>query len=413
MKISYLGETHIKRNKVRFGIKDTDRAHHTYIVGKTGTGKSTLLRNMILQDIAQGYGVGVIDPHGDLVESLLDHIPDRRVNETVYFNASDLDFPFGFNPLKHLDPERKHLSVSMLVGSLKTLWHSSWGPRLEYLLFHTLSLLSVSNESTLLGVERVLKSAEFREHLLSQTNDSYLQNFWRKEFAGFHADSFLPILNKVGGILSRAPMRNILGQSKAKFQPSISLMKGQVLLVNLSKGQIGKDSAKLLGALLLASLEMSSFSQEVSRKPFNLYIDEFQNFGDSAIPSLLSESRKFNLRLILAHQYLDQLSRDFHKAILGNVGTTIAFRAGYADALKLSKEFGIFPPEDFTNLDRFQILLRLSIDSVTSSPFLAKTLPPLSSRFKNGDKVRRSSRERFGKTRERVEVEIDNWFRQR
>ena len=416
-----LGQTNYRNLRRRFGIKPEDRRRHTYIVGKTGMGKSTLLLNCIVQDIRNGNGVAVLDPHGDLVERVLDYVPPRRINETIYFNPADTEYPIAFNPLYHTDPTQKHLVASGLVQVFKKIWSDSWGPRLEYVLRNAFLALLDGQGHTLLAVSRMLIDDRFRLRVLSQVKDPMVRHFWSVEFEGFpkvfRTETISPIQNKVGQFLSNPLVRNIVGQTKTKFDLSRVIDDGGILLLNLSKGRIGEDNSSLLGSLMLTQLHLAALRRarmpEDKRKDFYLYIDELQSFVTEDFPSILSESRKYRLNIAgMANQFISQLPKNIASAILGNVGTLIAFTVGSEDAEILKLEFHPeFNADHLQNLPKYNIYMKLSIDGSTSSPFSAETTPPLQA---NPVSVRKQiidqTRLRYCIAKQSIEDKIEKWL---
>src|SRR5258707_482416 len=344
-----------------FGISAVDQRQHIYVIGKTGSGKSTLLRNLIIQHIMLGHGVGLIDPHGDLAEELLHHIPPSRADHLVYFNPGDLEFPIGLNVLANVAPDSRHLVASGIVGAFKGIWRDSWGPRLEYILYNAVSALLDCRNATLLGVNRMLTDPIFRAKVIRQIKDPFIRAFWAEEYEGyderFKREAIAPIQNKIGQFLLNPVVRNILGQIKTKVSISFIMDNGRLFIANLSKGSLGHEKANLLGSLIVAQFQLGAMARsnrpEEERRDFYLFIDEFQNFSTDAFASILSEARKYRSCLVLSHQYIDQLPLPIRQAGLGNVGTLISVRVGYADAEGLEKEFGkAFPATAITHRDR-------------------------------------------------------------
>ena len=420
--ITFFASTNFRNQQRRFGIKPDDRRRHVYVVGKTGMGKSVMLANMAYQDIINGHGLAIIDPHGDLVEELLDYIPNYRVNDVIYLNPADINFPIAFNPLESVDPEHRHLIASGLIGVFKKLWADSWGPRLEYLLRNAILALLDYPGSTLLGVTRILIDNKFREKVVAKIQDPIIKMFWTQEYtkysAQFQVEAISPIQNKVGQFLSNFLIRNIIGQVKSTISMRKVMDEGKILLLNLSKGRIGEDTSQLLGAMMITKLQLAAMSRvdipEQERRDFYLYVDEFQNFATESFANILSEARKYHLNLTIAHQYIEQLGEVVQPAVFGNVGTIICFRVGAIDAEELVKEFTPrFLEEDLVNLTKYQIYLRLMIDGVASEPFSANTLPPLFSdadkNTGNREKVIAISRERYANQRSDVEDKIMRW----
>lgn len=418
--VTVFGETTFRNLRRKFGIKTDDRRRHMYFIGKTGMGKSTILENMIIADIRAGHGVAVVDPHGDLAEKVVEYIPSSRVNDVIYFNPSDIDWPIAFNVLEQVEPHLRHLVSSGLIGVFQKLWADSWGPRLEYILRNTILAILDYPGSTLLGVTRMLSDKKFRRKVVEKIKDPVVKAFWLNEFSGyadkFAAEAVSPIQNKVGQFLSSSLIRNIIGQVKSSINLRQVMDEGKILILNLSKGRIGEDNSALLGAMMITKIQLAVMSRvdtpEARRKDFYLYIDEFQNFTTESFANILSEARKYRLNLMMAHQYIEQLGETVEAAVFGNVGTIVTFRVGAADAEELVKEFTpTFTEEDLVNLPKFEFYVKLMIDGVTSNPFSARGLPPLSPEEKTGnaEKVIKISRERYAKAREQVEEKISRW----
>ena len=420
-RITILGQTNYRNVRRKFGIKPGDRRRHTYIVEKTGMGKSTLLLNCIVQDIWNGNGVAVLDPHGDLVERVLDYIPPRRINETIYFNPADVEYPIAFNPLYHTDPNQKHLVASGLVQVFKKIWSDSWGPRLEYVLRNAILALLEGQGHTLLAVTRMLVDDRFRAKVVAGIKDPMVRHFWTVEFEQypkvFRTETISPIQNKVGQFLSNPLVRNIVGQTKTKFDLSQVMDNGGILLLNLSKGRIGEDNSSLLGSLMVTQLHLAALRRanrpEDERRDFYLYIDELQSFVTDDFPSILSEARKYRLNIAgMANQFISQLPEHIASAILGNVGTLMAFATGSEDAEILRREFyPIFSAGNLQSLPKHNVYLRLSIDGSTSDPFSAETLSPYTTDSHSHEvKIIGQSRERYSDKRESVERKIRKWL---
>jgi len=368
-----------------FGIAAVDERQHIYIIGKTGSGKTTLLRNLILQHIALGHGVGVIDPHGDLAEELLNHIPPKRADHLVYFNPGDIEFPIGLNLLANVAPDNRHLVASGIVGAFKGIWRDSWGPRLEYILYNAVSALLDCRNATLLGVNRMLTDDKFLAKVTRQIKDPFIRAFWAEEYAGyderFKREAIAPIQNKVGAFLTDPLLNRILTRERSDFDLRRVMDEEKILLVNLAKGKIGVDASALLGALLVSKIGLAGLSRadikEERRRDFYLYLDEFQNLATLSLANMLSELRKYRVNMILSHQYLSQLDPQVRDAILGNTGTIISFRLGLTDAEILAGEFyPFFSAKDLINLPNYHIYLKLMIDGVVSQPFSGATVTP-------------------------------------
>jgi len=390
-----------------------------YFLGKTGMGKSTVLENMIIADIIAGRGVAVVDPHGDLVEKVIDYIPSNRVNDTVYFNPSDQEYPIAFNVLESVDEQQKHLVASGLIGVFKKIWADSWGPRLEYVLRNAVLALMDYPGSTLLGIMRILTDKAYRKKVIDRIHDPVVRSFWVDEYSKypdkFQAEAIAPIQNKVGQFLSSSMIRNTVGQVKSTIDMREIMDQKKILLLNLSKGRIGEDNSALLGAMMITKIQLAAMSRvdvpETEREDFYLYVDEFQNFATDSFANILSEARKYRLNLIIAHQYIEQLSESVCAAVFGNVGTLTIFRVGAADAEFLAKEFApLFTEIDLVNLSKWNVYMKLMIDGVASEPFSAETLPPLPvEEAHQREKIIRVSRERYGVSREIVEDKIMRW----
>lgn len=421
--LTLLGKTNYRGLHEIFGIKcDPDRRRHMYIIGKTGMGKTTLLENMIFSDIQSGKGVGVVDPHGDLAERVIDFVPAHRTNDVIIFDPSDRDFPVSFNMLESIDPAFNSVVCSGLVGIFKKIYAESWGPRLEHILRNTiLSLLSYP-DTTMLGITRILQDRTFRRRVVKKVKDPVVKGFWDGEFDNmsdkFRSEAISPILNKVGQFLSSPIIRNIVGQPKSSIDLRFAMDKGKIVIVNLSKGKIGEDNSSLLGAMMITKFQLDAMSRsdipENERKDFFLYVDEFQNFATESFATILSEARKYRLNLTMANQYIAQMPEEVRDAVFGNVGTTISFQVGFDDAEYLSQQFAeVVMPNDLVNLNKYTIYSRLLIEGMPSTPFSADTLPPpeesLESEPGRREKIIKLSRERYAKPRKMVEDKIMRW----
>lgn len=417
--ITYFGKTNFRGQEHVFGIKRDDRRRHMYVIGKTGMGKTTLLENMIISDINAGNGLAVVDPHGDLAEKILNFIPNSRVNDVIYFNPADIDYPIAFNVMEHVDPKYRHLVASGLIGVFKKIWADSWGPRLEYLLRNTILGLLEYPDSTLLGVPRMLVDDDYRKKVVSKISDPVVKTFWTDEFTKyskqFMVEAISPIQNKVGQFLSSSLVRNIVSQPHSSIDMRDIMDSQKIFIVNLAKGRIGEDYSALLGAMLITKIQLAAMGRvdtpEEDRKDFYLYVDEFQNFATESFAGILSEARKYRLDLIVAHQYIGQLEETVRDAIFGNVGTLVSFRVGAADAEFLEKEFEpIFMMNDLVNLAKYDMYLKLMIDGVSGDAFSATSLPPIEVTTKSDpEKIIKVSRERYTKKREVVEDKVARW----
>lgn len=422
--VTYFGRTDFRNTERLFGIQRKDRRQHVYVIGKTGTGKSVLLNNLIIQDIANGEGVCVVDPHGELIESVLTKIPKSRAKDVVYFNPADTDFPIGFNVLEVPDPKYKHLVASGLMGIFTKIWSNVWSARMEYILSNTILALLDTPGTTLLGIPRMLVDYEYRQIIMNNLKDPVVKGFWVNEFEEwqdkFRQEAIAPIQNKVGQFLSTSIVRNVVGQSKSTINIFDLMNQQKILLINVSKGRIGEDNSALIGAMIITQVQLSAMERvripEEERRDFYLYVDEFQNFATDSFAGILSEARKYRLNLTIAHQYIGQLETDMstkvRDAVFGNVGTMISFRVGAADAEFLEKEFDPeFTIQDIVNLPNYRIYLKMMVNGVTSRPFSARTLPPFKVNEETSTigEVIDLSRQQYAIPVAEVEGEITEW----
>ncbi len=426
--IIYFAETTFRRQRQKVGIKTDDRRRHVYTVGKTGMGKTEMLKNMIIQDIEAGHGVGVIDPHGELAEEIIDLIPSYRINDVAYFNPADVENPIAFNVMERVKKGYHHFVASGLMDVFKKIWPGVWSSRMEYILEHTILALLEYPNSTLLGVNRMMADKDFREKVVDNVEDAVVKSFWINEFKKYSkrykSEATAAIQNKIGQLISNPLVRNIVGQVSSKINMSEIINEKKILIANLSKGRIGEENSKLLGALLVTKLQLAAMKRvkisEEKRNDFFLYVDEFQNFATQSFASILSEARKYRLCLTLANQYLAQLtemtnegakSYKVRNAIFGNVGTLIVFRVGAEDAEFLEKEFEPdLMARDLVDLGKYQIYLRLMIDGITGRPFSAETFPPIErDRKSHKQKIIRISRERYTTSRKVISDKIKKW----
>ena len=404
--INFFGKAEYKNRDSIFGIRSIDRRKHMYIIGKTGAGKSTLIANMAIDDIRRDRGVAIIDPHGDLSETIMEYIPKRRINDVVYLEPFDTERPFALNVLEIKNQTHRDLVASGIVSIFYKLYGDSWGPRLEYILRNTvLTLLEIPN-STLVDALPLLADPKFRANNLKHVKDPVLLNFWLREFDKMtdklRVEAIAPIQNKIGQFVSSKMIRNIIGQPKSTIDLEEIMNSGKILILNLSQGKLGEDNAALLGAMLITQMQLAamnrSFMKENDRRDFFMYVDEFQNFATSSFIKILSEARKYRLALTLANQYIEQIDEDVMTAIFGNVGTLISFVVGARDAEFLTKEFsGLYTQNDLVALGKFETVLKMSINEMTSSPFPAKTLPLPSVKNENSEKIIRLSKEKYGR----------------
>jgi energy-coupling factor transporter ATP-binding protein EcfA2 len=405
----------------KFGIKLDDRRRHVYVVGKTGVGKSTLLENMAIADIEAGRGIAFLDPHGESAEKLLDFIPEERLDDVIYFDPSDMEFPIAFNPMEQVGTEFRHLVASGIMGVFKKIWVDAWSARMEYILNNTLLALLELPNSTLLGVLRMFAEPPYRKKIVDNLKDPVIKAFWQNEFARYsqklETEALAAIQNKVGQFVSNPLIRNILGQSRSTINMREIMDTGKIFIVNLSKGKMGEDNSALLGAMIISRLQLAAMSRvdipEDKRRDFYMYVDEFQNFATDSFASILSEARKYRLSLTLAHQYIGQLvtndgNTKVRDAVFGNVGTIITFRVGAADGEFLEKEFmPEFLQNDLVNLSKANIYIKLMIDGVSSKPFSATTLMPHTQPLQSyKDVIIKNTREHYAVPRAIVDERI-------
>lgn len=404
--INFFAKTEFKNKEQIFGIKTEDRRKHVYIIGKTGVGKSTLIANMAIDDIRKDRGVGIIDPHGDLSEIILDYIPKRRMNDVVYLEPFDTERPFSLNVLEIKNKQQKDLVASGIVSIFYKLYKDSWGPRLEYILRNVILTLLEAPGATLVDILSLLSNPEYRKKVVRQLADPVLKDFWEKEYAKMpdrlRAEAISPIQNKVGQFVTSKMIRNIVGRTKSSIDLEQIMNEGKILILNLSQGKLGEDNTALLGAMLITQIQLAamnrSFIKEADRKDFFLYVDEFQNFATQSFIKILSEARKYRLSLTMANQYIEQLDEDVTRAIFGNVGTLMSFVVGARDAYVLTREYAeIYSENDLVSLGKYEAVLKLSIDGMTSTPFPVTTLPLPAMKNDNKEKIIKLSKEKYGR----------------
>lgn len=395
-------------------LSQDDRRRHVYVIGQTGSGKTTFLKTCILQDILTGRGVALIDPHGDLAEEIINSIPRLRTRDVVYFNPSDVAYPIGFNPLGHVPPEARAVAVSNIVAALRSIWRDSWGPRMEHILANTLAALIEApqgKQQTLMAIPSMLTDPKFRKSVLKHVRDPVVLEFWQVEFAGydprFRNEVIAPVLNKVGAFMRSPVMRNILGQTKKSFDLRFMMDNRKILVVNLSKGQLGEDMANLLGSLLTTSIYQAAMGRatvaEDAREDFHLYIDEFQNFTTDAFDAIVSEARKYRLSLTVAHQYLDQMQVGVKQAILGNVGTMVLFALSGKDAEELAVEMSPHSAASLRATGRGEALA-LALENGERAMPTKITIPQGKLQTGSAEGIIRNSRVRFGRPRSTLQV---------
>lgn len=382
-------------------------------------GKSNLMENMAIQDIQAGRGVAYVDPHGEGAEKLLDFIPSNRINDVIFFNPADLDYPIAFNVMEKVDFRFRHLVASGLMGVFKKVWPDVWSARMEYILNNSILALLEYPDATLLGVNRMLADVEYREKVVAKITDPVIKSFWVTEYARYtqryEIEATAAIQNKVGQFISNPLIRDIIGQTKSTIDMRDIMDSEKIFIMDLSKGRIGEDNSRLLGALLITKLQLAAMSRvdipEEDRKDFYLYVDEFQNFATESFANIMSEARKYRLNITLGHQYITQMEEEVRDAVFGNVGTLAVFRIGAEDAEFLEREFSPqFTAEDLVNLPKYNIYLKLMINGISGQPFSAETLPPPAPlESSNREKIIRASRERYGVKREIVDEKISRW----
>ena len=408
-----IGTTNFRNLNQPFGIKDEDRFNHIYVIGKTGTGKSTLLMNMAIADIQRGNGIAVIDPHGDVAEQLLAYIPKERITDVIYFNPADTEYGIAFNPLCDIPEGQEHLVVSGLIATFKKIWADNWGPRLEYILRIALLTLCHYPGATLLDIQPLLTCYEFRQKVLRCCADGYILSFWREEFDKYSpqlkAEAISPILNKAGLFSAVKILRTIIGQPISSFHIKEVMDEKKILICNLGKGKIGEDAATILGSVLVNAIQLAAIQRasipEQERVPFYLYVDELHSFVSHSFADILAEARKYRLSLFMAHQYIEQVDEKIRAAVFGNVGTMVFFRVGAEDAQQLVQEaHPPFSAEDLINLPRYSMYIKLMIDGATSKPFSAQTLPITQPVFQHKDSIIQASRCRYSTPQNTVVV---------
>ncbi len=416
--VSMFGITNYHNNFLPFGIKRADRRRHLYAVGKSGTGKSKLLELLIQQDILSGKGIGVLDPHGDLVDNVLRMIPQERLKDVVYFDPGDIDFPIPFNPLEQVDEKFKMQLTIGFIDIFKKLFGTNWSSRLEHVLRYTTLALLDSPNTTVLSILKMLSDKNYRQSIVSRIQDSVVKNFWVNEFAGwsekFDAEAITPLLNKVGQLVSTNMIRNMVGQPDNTFDIRDIMDNKKILLMKLSKGLLGEENAQLLGSMVITKIYQAAMARadlrEEEREDFYFYVDEFQNFATDTFAEILSEARKYRLCLTIAHQYIGQLDDEVRKTVFGNVGSMISFRVGAEDAVILAEEYTpIFSVRDIINLGVREFYTKLSVDGELSEAFSGKTLDISYSHDDISKEIIAASRAKYCKGRAEVEELLKKW----
>jgi type IV secretory pathway TraG/TraD family ATPase VirD4 len=420
-----IGHRHTWGGSELFGLRDRDRRHHAMILGQTGTGKSTLLKNIAIADIQSGAGLSLIDPHGDLADDVLQFVPPNRIQDVVLFSPSDLEFPVAYNLLAGGTPDSIHLMTSGIVSSMRAVWAASWGPRMEFLLTAAIAALIECCQKTanvsLLALPRMLTDDRFREWVLSHVSDEVVLAYWKTEFDRYdprlRSEIISPVQNKIGALLMSVPIRLAISQVRKSFDFRYIMDHGKIFVANLAKGRIGEDKAKLLGALLVSQFEQAALSRAdiplEERRDHFLLIDEVQNYVSESVGSMLSENRKFRLNMVLACQFTSQLSPEVRDAIFGNCGTLVSFRVGEKDGEILSREYGrVYPPEQFVDLPNFEVLVKLLDNGRHGEPFRGTTLPPVGRFYGRKDTIISRSRERYATPRKEVEDKLRQWMKE-
>ncbi|MFZ2544624.1 MAG: type IV secretion system DNA-binding domain-containing protein [Candidatus Saccharimonadales bacterium] len=415
--ISAFGLTNFRGINHQFGMLRSDRSRHMYIIGQTGAGKSGTLALLALSDIYHNQGYAIIDPHGDFAIDNMKFIPASRIKDVIYFNPADTAFPLGFNPLEVTDPNMKSNISSELIGVLNRMFADSWGPRLEYILRYTILALLDRPETTMLDITRMLTDKKFRKDTLTYCNDTVVLQFWTIEFNSwtekFQAEAIAPILNKVGAFTANPIIRNIIGQPKSTFNIREIMDSGKILIVNLSKGLLGEDNSGILGALLVTKIQLAAMSRSdipniEDRRPFYLYVDEFQNFATDSFATILSEARKYGLNLTVANQYISQMSDTVRGAVFGNVGTMISFRVSADDAPILSKQFEPqFEPNDLLQMANRNFIINMVIEGEKVPAFSARTLQLPPAQADNSLAIIQHTRTTYSRERADIEREIN------
>ena len=416
--ISPMAAANFRGHNIAFGLPRTDRGRHLYILGQTGVGKSGMLELLTISDIHSPYGFAVIDPHGDYALSILRRIPAARAKDVVYFNPADMDYPIAFNPMEVSDPKLRTHTVSELIGVLKRMFES-WGPRLEYILRYSLLALLEYPEATMLDITRILTDKNFRKEVMASVTDPVVRNFWNVEFATwndrFAAEAVAPVLNKVGAFTANPIVRNIIGQPKSSFNIRQIMDERKILIVNLSRGQVGEDNAALLGALLVTKIQLASMSRAdmpvEDRIPFYLYVDEFQHFATDSFATILSEARKYALNLTVANQYIAQMSQEVKDAVFGNVGSMIAFRMGADDARGMLRYFEPkFEEYDLVHMHNRHFVINMTINGEKTPAFSAVTLNLPDQQFDETPNIIANSRAQYSLDRSSVEEYIGKHY---
>ncbi len=416
--VSFVGETNFHNARTPFGIMRNDRRRHLYVVGKSGSGKSKLLELLIRNDLLNGKGVGVLDPHGDLVDNVLRMVPKDRIKDVILFDPSDLEFPIAFNPLEKVPPELKMRVTIGFIEIFKKLFGINWNAKLEHVLRYTILALLDSPNTTVLSIMKMLTDKNYRQYIIRQIEEDFVKNFWVNEFAAwsekFDAEAITPLLNKMGQFVATNMIRNIVGQPINKLHIRDVMDKGKILLMKVSKGILGEENAALMGSMAVTKIYQAAMSRadtpEEERKDWYFYIDEFHNFATNTFDEILSEARKYRLNITIAHQFMGQLLENIRTTVFGNIGSIISFRVGAEDAAILAEEFNpIFTPRDIINLGVRDFYCKMSINGEITQAFSAKTLDINFPKENYAKECRDFSRETYCVPRDQVEKIIDSW----
>jgi hypothetical protein len=413
--VSLFGLTNFRGKHLKFGLKRRDRGRHAYIIGQTGAGKSMLLQLLTLSDVYHNVGFAIVDPHGDYATDIMKYIPEHRLKDVVYFDATDRDNPMAFNPMEVEDGNPKNHISSELVGVLKRMFENSWGPRLEYILRYAILALLDYPGATMLDITRMLTEKDFRKKVIKEINDPVVRTFWVTEFASwnekFASEAVAPILNKVGAFVADPLVRNIVGQQKSAFNIRRIMDEGKILIINLSRGQVGEDNAAILGSLMVTKIQLAAMSRADTaledRRPFYLYVDEFQNFATDSFAVIMSEARKYGLNLTVANQYIAQMPETVRDAVFGNVGTMVSFRIGPGDSTIMAEYFQpVFEAADIRVLNNQNIFISMIINGEKAAPFSARTLRMPDPENDMSEEIVRLSRQQYASRRADVEEDI-------
>jgi hypothetical protein len=416
--VSMFGITNYHNTFQQFGIKREDRRRHLYVVGKSGTGKSKMLELLIQDDIKAGHGIGVLDPHGDLVDNILRMIPEERKKDVIIFDPSDTEFPIAFNPLEKVDEKFKMQITIGFIDIFKKLFGNNWSDRLEHVLRYTTLALLDSPNTSVLSILKMLTDKNYRQTIVARIQDSVVKNFWVNEFAGwsekFDSEAITPLLNKVGQLVSTNMVRNIIGQPKNSFNIREIMDNKKILLMKVSKGLLGEENAQLIGSMIITKIYQAAMARadmkQEDRQDFYFYVDEFQNFATDTFAEILSEARKYKLCMTIAHQYVGQLSEIIRKTVFGNVGSIVSFRVGADDAAILAEEYTpIFGVRDIINLGVREFYLKMSIDGELSEAFSGKTMDMVFPKNDLSAEITEESRRKYCVPREEAEELLKKW----